>query len=397
MKAPLYPLLLILIAGSEFFLSNGLLKGYLRSETYLAREVKSPVDSLAKYTLAEEPPFKYRLIFPAIVESSFAIVHEANDNRGFFNTYKFWSLVFYVCSACALYWLLQQAGFSNLFSFAGSLIFLLLPPMLMAFTLPIHTREDTLAYTLLFIGIGLLLKEKRWLFLLICLLGALTRETLLLLPLLYLLFGKDESIRRKAVITLLPVLLWIFVRFGGNNERYDMWEGLRWNLNNPEQVIGFLFITFNFLWLTFILHYAFYKRNLHFISSDLRFFYKSSLFTLVVILVTTFVGGIFNEIRLLYLFSPWMIVFFLDCLRSYGGKFSMTLATRNYRIFAAIAFVFCAALMYFVLTFREKLIEPGKYAVPYDQWVIFSVCYIFIMLLFIPHVFAIFSLKKSAK
>jgi hypothetical protein len=387
----------ILIAAAEFFVSNHALKGYLRDDEYLAREIKTPVDSLAEYRIANEAPFKYRIVFSSIVKSTHHLFFQQGDSDGFFQVYRAWSLVFFVTSACAFFGLLVSCGFSPGLSFAGTLIYLALPPSIMAYTLPVHTREDTLAYTLFFSGITFLIRQQRRQFALVSILGAMTRETLLLLPLLYLIFGKDEKISRKISILVISLAVWIGIRLGADGEPYDVWLGLRWNMNNPEQVIGFTFITFNFLWLTYLLHYLIYKRNLHYISGDLRFFYKSSIFVLVVILVTTFFGGIFNEVRLLNLFSPWMIIFFLDCFRHNREHFKFVAGTKYYWLFAAGSLLGCAIMLYFALSHRDELIIPGKFAVPYDQWIIFSVCYIFVFMLLIPHLLRIFSLKNPAK
>jgi hypothetical protein len=393
----IFPLLIILIAAAEFFISNETLKGYLRSEIFLAREIKTPPQSLHEYRIAEEPPFKYRLIFPALVRGTHDVFFDDGDNSGFFQIYRFWSLFFFVTSCCAFYWLMLKAGFNEVLSLAGTLIYLIMPPMIMAYTLPVHTREDALGYTLFFLGLGFLIGQRRWEFLIVSVLGVVTRETLLLLPLLYLIYGKDESISRKVLITLMPILLWLAIRFAGGPAEYDVWLGLRWNLDNPEQVIGFTFITFNFLWASFFLHYLIYKRNLHYITGDMRFFYRSSLLVLIVLLTTTFLGGIFNEIRLLNLFAPWMIIFFLDCFRNYQKEIRNTLGTKNYKLFALGSLLVCAIMLYFALLYREDLIAPGKYAVPYDQWIIFTVCYTFILLLIVPHLLRIFLLKNPSK
>jgi hypothetical protein len=232
-------LLIVLIAASEFLVSNEYLKGYLRSETYLAKEVKTPLDSISEYRIADEAPFRYRLLFSTLVRSTHDVLYDDTDADGFYVSYKFWSAFFYILSACSFFWMLLQCGFTERVSFGGTMIFLLLPPMVMAYTLPVHTREDTLAYSLFFIGLALLIKERRWPFFITSLLGVLTRETMLLLPLLYFFFGRDEKLNRKIMITAVPVILWILVRLFSGPAQYDMWEGLRWNMDNPEQVIGF--------------------------------------------------------------------------------------------------------------------------------------------------------------
>ena len=139
--------LIVLIAAAEFFVSNYALKGYLRSKEYLGREIKTPADSLAQYRIADEAPFKYRLVFSSIIKSSHHLMFDGNDSDGFYQTYRAWSLIFYVTSACAFYGLLLTCGFNPSLSFTGTLIYLAMPAMIMAYTLPVHTREDTLEIT----------------------------------------------------------------------------------------------------------------------------------------------------------------------------------------------------------------------------------------------------------
>lgn len=375
---------LILLAVLLFFVSNHSLKGYLRSQTSLAKELKSPPDSIIQYRIAEQAPFKYRLLFPSVIKGTYYSLYDGNDSDGFYTTYKGWSLLFYISSACVFYFLLATCGFQPGYCFAGSVIFLLLPPMLMAFTLPVHTREDTLGYTLLFLGLIFLVKENRMWFLVTALAAALTRETLLILPLLYLFFSRDPLLLRRLFIAGLPCALWLAVRFLMGHEKYNTWEGLHWNLDNPEQVAGFLFIAFNVCWIPFVIHILFFRSEKSRQAGELSFFYRTALFTLAVILVTTFVGGIYNEIRLLYVLAPWVIIIFLDFIRIYMPVLTSNFKSGRYRLYASGVVALCAVLLYFILQHREKLIVPGKYNVPYEQWIIFSVFYILVVLLFLP-------------
>jgi hypothetical protein len=397
MKRSLLPaILLVVIAIVQFHISNYFFKGYLRSETFLAKEIKTPLTKIEEYKIVEEPPFKYRILFPALVKGTHAVVFDGDTDR-FFTSYWLLSLLFYVTSALSLYALLIVCGFSETYSFAGGLIFLLLPAMLFAFTLPVHSREDTLAYTLLFLGLNALITRKRILFLGLCILGVLVRETLLLLPLLYLLFAKDENIPRRLFIGIAPAICWICLRIFMRPESYDMWQGLRWNVNNVEQVIGFSFITFNVLWLPFILHVWFYRRHLNYTASDLRFFYRSSVFTLAIVFVTTFLGGIFNEIRLLYLFAPWMIVISLNFWKNYSSCIISSIQTRWFAAYSLFLVTLCAGILVVTLDHRETLIPPGRFAVPYDQWVFAAIVYLLFFLASIPLAFKVYQLKKAPR
>lgn len=376
-------LLIIVIASAEFVVSNHWLKGYLRDPLYLAKEIKTPPDHLQDYRITEEAPFSYRVMFPAIVKSTFSVFFDDGDNAGFYFVYRLWSWIFFVLSAIALFLLIREAGFTSEWSFVGTMIFLLMPATLFAFTLPVHTREDTLAYTLLFAGLIFLLRQNTFMVTFISIAGVLTRETLLILPLLWILFVRKDSIAKQLPVLAIPLSVWLSVRSLVGAPPYDPWLGLKWNLSNPEQVIGFLFIAFNFLWVTMILLIR--RRQISVTSNDtIRFFHRSAFFTLVVIIVTTFVGGIYNEIRLLTIAMPWMIVVFLSYARKGAPHIVKLLKTNWYLIFGGCMLIICGVGLWFLLQHRASLIEPGKYAVPYDQWIVSAVVYIFITVLIIP-------------
>jgi hypothetical protein len=390
---------LVVCAILVFFTSNHLMEGYLRSEETLAKEVKSRPSAVEEYRIASQAPFKYRLLFPAIIKGTYGIFYgtASGDGKGFYHTYKFWSGVFYVSSVLAFFFLLSTSGFNAPYSFGGTLIFLLLPPMLVAFTLPVHTREDTLAYTVMFLGLIAIIKRNPGWVLIISMVGAITRETLLLLPLLYFFYSEDRLLWRRIVIAGVPGLLWISTRILMGNEQYDVLEGLRWNLANPEQVAGFLFVSFNVCWLSYVLHVVFFRRGVREAEWPRKFFYKSSLFTLSVILITTFAGGIFNEIRLLYLFAPWMIIIFLDFIRENTGSIMLVMSRKGYWWYVLGCLAFCVVLLVVVSFYRERIIVPGKWAVPYEQWIVLSICYFFILLLFLPVTLRVYSIKRSVK
>lgn len=398
MKGDIVTILLIfLFAVGLFFASNHGLRGYLRSPETLGKEIKSPVDSLEQYRHAGEAPFKYRPVFPMVVKTTYHLLTDANNPRLFYLTYKSWSAVFYGTSAVALFILLSTLGFSRAYSLAGTGIFLLFPAMLLAFSLPVHTREDTLAYTLFFGALASLARGRVWWFLVFAVLGALTRETLLLLPLLYFFFASDKNLIRKLFISGLPCAAWLLIRVLSTHEPYDPWLGLKWNLANPEQVVGFLYLTFNVSWITFLIYLFYFRQTIDTSKPPLQFYYRSALFTVVVILTTTFIGGIYNEIRLLYLAFPWFVVILLDFIRNNEPVFQSYLKRSGYWIYAGITLAVCAGLAYAVVVNRDKLITPGKWAVPYDLWIVVTLIYVFAMMVFLPPAIKVLLLRKSKK
>lgn len=384
-KQWLFLFILAFIAVVTFYVSNNTLHGYLRWEVNRDQVASGNLEALDYYKITNRAPFKYRLLFPAIVKSTFAATHSPDDVEGYYHTYKAWSLIFFTTAVLAMFLLLRTVGFDETYSFFGSMIFLFLPAMLMAFTTPVHTREDTLAYTLFFSGLIFLIRERRVPFVLISFLGVLTRETLLLLPLLYLFYSKDANILRRLMISAAPAALFVAVRVFIGFDKYDVFEGLKWNLNNPEQVVGFLFITFNVCWIPFLLHLLHYRHSLSASQgSPVHFFYKTSIFSLAVILLTTFVGGIFNEIRLLYLFCPWIIIICVDFVRSNLGVLKRAVAGRNYLIYSIGAVIFCLGIVYVILLNWQRIIVPGKFRVPYEVWILASSAYLLVILLFLP-------------
>lgn len=388
---------LLAAAIALFFLSNYLLDGYLQSPALLGKELKSPEATLFEYRISKEAPFKYRLLFTAIVNTTYSLLSDKESSIVFYQVYKFWSVAFYTISALIFFWLISSVGFKGYYPLAGALIFLALPPMLMAFTLPVHTRDDTLAYSILFGGLIALIKNQKGVLLLLMIIGALTRETLLLLPLLYFLFVKDTSLIRKLVMSGLPVGVWLWIRLFFSPQGYDVWEGLRWNLSNLNQVAGFLVITFNVCWLPFLLHLFYYRRRvLDVCGTPAEFFYRSAPFALLVVVLTTFFGGIFNEIRLLYLASPWMIILFLDFLRNNEQQIKSSVRDRSFWIFAAGTFVLIVFIALVALKYEDDLFDEGGWPIPYRKWIIISTGYIFLTVLFLPIAFRVFAEKKSA-
>lgn len=390
-------LTIILFSSGIFYVNNAFLYGYLRSKQNFANEIRSNVESIEDYTITKVAPFKFRLLFPAFIKSTYHAAFQHPDSQGFFTIYRFWSLIFFVTAACSMFFLLRACAFNDTYSFFGTLVFLLLPAMSLAYTLPVHTREDTLAYTIFFMALIFFLKDQKVLFLLFAVMGALCRETLLLLPLLYFFFSKDNNILRRLFISGLPCAVWLSVRLLMSQQEYDVWEGLKWNLQNPAQVVTFLFMTFAFCWLALFIKTLSYKRSIAHATEPVKFFLRSSWFTLIIILLTTIVGGIFNEIRLLYLFSPWMIVLTMDFIRDNRESMKAVLARKDYWLYSALCTMACAAVLYFALKYQDQLLPPGKHGVPYHLWIIVAMSTVLTFMLFLPLSITNLSLKKHIK
>ncbi len=153
-----------------------------------------PKDSIYQYKLANDVPYKYRMLFPEIVHHYTWVAVRSNpyDNATFMTVYRAWCFGLFITAAVTFALFLGVMGFSRLQSLVGGLIYIGLPPMSFAFTFPVHTREDLLGYTLLNLALIFLLEGKNLLFLLTAVAGAFCRETLLIAPLVFLFYAPSR-------------------------------------------------------------------------------------------------------------------------------------------------------------------------------------------------------------
>lgn len=387
----LFPILIVISSFSLFTITNNYFDGYLRSSISLGREIQANADSLYRFNISSKAPFKFRILFSSIVSGSYNLIAGEENSDLFFRVYKFWSGVFYVLATLFFYYLLRP-NYSKALSLAGALFFLIMPPMMLAFTVPVHTREDTLAYVILFVGLILIVRQKFLSLLIVSILGAFCRETLLLLPLLYFIFSSEKWLK-KIIILFAPIGCWLLFRFL-NQESYDYMEGLRWNISNPIQVVGFLFITFNVLWLLLV-GSLFRKRMPDRSNVFLSFFFRSFSTVFVLILISTFFAGIFNEIRLLYLLAPWVIILSLEYIENNWNKLLDRFSLRYYQIYTLLIFLLVLYLQFSMPIPLDKLVDPGKFSVPYSLWFRVSLIYVGLFIIAVPAVFSISFLTKN--
>jgi hypothetical protein len=306
---------LLTLASATIFAINYRFPGsYLGHDGLLARELRSPVDSVYQWRLADDAPFKYRMLFAGTVLATWTIWRtDANDNASFKLIYRLLTFTCFTLAVLTFYLLLQTLGFNTMWSVGGAILYLLLPPMSMAFTYPVHTKEDLLGFVLLNTGLIAFLRRNDLLFFIVCVLGAFCRETLLILPFIYV-FYSDSPIMRRIVIAAMPVLIFIGIRFVYGFQSYDiLGMGFLRNVEFFFQSLAFLFMSFNVLWILF-----FFSRikKYEMLTSSQKTMLDMSLVVFVLIFVTAFLGGRIMELRLIFLAAPWMIVSSLIVLRS---------------------------------------------------------------------------------
>lgn len=364
-----------------FLFSVYVVESSLKNKESTAIELMSPKESIYNYNSSEISPFKYRILFSSIVKISYDTLKGDNeDDDLFYYTYVTVSGITFIFATLSFCYLLLSIGFSSQYSFLGSLIFLVSPSVIFAFTMPVHSREDFLAYSILCLGLIGIIKNRTGLVFFFCILGILCRETLLILPFLYLIFQPKAKLIYRLGIAALSFGLFLSIRIYTGYESYNVLNlGLHYNLNNLAESVGFLFLSFSFMWIFLVINiYKTYVKEKLSSNKEIQFFQKSALWVFLLVFLSTLVGGRFNEMRLMNLMFPWMIVIFLYYFQKYNKAILSHVQSHSFKIFTVGILILLVTVLVIALNSISTYFPPGKYAVPYDSWVILTFLYLFI-------------------
>jgi hypothetical protein len=365
------------IACATVFTINYKFPGsYIGSDRLLARELRSPVDSVYLWRLAHEVPFKYRMLFAETVLATWAIWRaDVNDNQSFKLIYRLLTFACFTLAVLSFYLLLQTLGFNAAWSLGGAITYLMLPPMSMAFTYPVHTKEDLLGFVLLNTGLIALFRRNDVLFFISCVLGAFCRETLLILPFIFL-FYTDATITRKIVFATVPLAIFFGIRFFYGFQSYDIFGmGFSRNIEFLFQSFAFLFMAFNILWILFFLANL---RSYESLNPNQKKMQNMSLVVCSLIFVTAFLGGRIMELRLIFLAAPWVIVSSMIMLEP--ELKSLLLVTRKASFIGmnAITAIVLVAMNIVIFQFRPQTVDIMK---PVWWGILFLSCHVSLILL----------------
>lgn len=383
-------ILAVLVYSFNFFTDSS-----ISNINNLSRELRSSPESLYNWNLNDQSPFKYRVLYKTIVTTSWKLLFSNQSSESFFLVYSFYAFLFLLTAGLTLYQLLIKMGFSPNWSFVGVTIFYISPPILMAFHLPVHTREDHLAYTLLNFGLIFIIQRKVILFLMISLLAVFCRETLLILPFIYFFYARGNILRRFMVASL-PVLLFISIRFLSLTKGYNPLSGFYWNINNLDQVFGFIYLSFGPLWILFFI-WIFNQPANRIKSTNIELFNRSSLATLGLIIISAFIAGIMNEIRLLYLFYPWIITISLQVLKSHKKAIQKSILNKNYLISAIFILGIFSIFGFYLVNNYSNYLEPSKFNIPFPLWIAVTLISLMISTLTVIVILSIIKNNKNSK
>ncbi|MBI5651231.1 MAG: hypothetical protein HZC40_12430 [Chloroflexi bacterium] len=336
------------------FALNIIAPGTITSPAHLAIDFASPPDAPQTWAVADWVPTKYRALFRWIVQGTFALFFTPNDANGFYWAFVFWSFVFFYADLIALYFFLRLLNFAEKFSFAGCLLFLISPPVLLAYKYPVYTREEPLAYLLILLGLIAIIQAKPVWIAILGFFAGLTRETTLILPLTYWLTAHDAW-RKKILVMIPPIIAVVGVRVLLGYQTYDPFEGSRYNFETPLQSIAFLFMIFGFLWFAFALRLCKRWRDSN-ADPAWRMLIATAPIVTLLALGTHIAFARAREIRISYILFPWVIPLALDWFRANQDRLRAQIRNPIYR--ASVCAIFATlsiAIFAFHLTQPELM------------------------------------------
>jgi len=151
-------------------------------------------------------------------------------------------------------------------------------------------------------------------------------------------------------------------------------------------VLFFGFVAFGAAWMPTLFRLYLKNRNNDFQIHQIKntIIEKSWFTALSLTLVTTFIGGIFNEIRLLYLYSPWAVVLMITW---YANSKADLLAYWRSRLFGLTFFTASATLTFgflYVLPIAKEIADESAYKIPYQAWLMVGFLHLFLATIHLP-------------
>ena len=342
--------LLLLVFGLNIFVG-----GMITSPSELALGLASPLDSPQDWSMQDWALLKYRALFKLIVHGTWAILFAPNDAWGFYLTFVAWSFVLFSAALMVFYFYLRLLEFDPRASFVGGLLFLVSPPVLLAYRYPVYTREDPLAYFLVTLGLIAIFKSRAFLVGFISVAAALTRETTLIVPLSYILVSQ-ESWRKRIGVFVAPILALIGIRILWGFAIGNNFESSILNFRFPFETSAFMFCVFGALWLPYLLGLRNRWQAGDHPNPAWRVLVSTGpLIFLLVIGATLFLSRA-REIRIAFILFPWAIPFALDWFRSNIGYFRTLVGNYSYWLLSFLILgLVSAVILYFHLTNAELM------------------------------------------
>lgn len=385
--------LLLFLTLAVFWL-NWAIGASIASPGHLAHELQSPPNSPQEWGIQTWIPMKYRVLFYWIVKGTWSTLFPQSGAIGFYGVFIFWSILLFYASLIAFYFFLRTLDFSRSTSFVGCLLFLASPPVTLAY-LHVHTREDPLAYFLVVLAMVAVFKSKVVLVSLISILASLTRETTLIVPLVYLLVSGD-SLRRRFLVFAPPVLSTLVLRILLGFVAYNPFFGSIRNIEYPVETVCFLFMTFGVLWLPSFIRLRDMRKQECSPSYAWRVLISSAPVALVLVMGTHVTLARAIENRISFLLFPWIIPLALHWFRANTGRIRTLAASRFYQAFAFFIFTFLSVALIYIQV--DKPAFMWHFGAFYNRyWLLLGYVHLLITLTMIVPLWLVTSISRLRK
>ena len=259
----------------------------------------------------EAEPFRYRIVFHGLVDGlaevlALVLPHDLMTYWLALISVILATLVFAFAMLDRLVAALGASRVDRLFSIK---LFVLMPPVHNAFVMPVQSKEDFLAYGILFAGMTAIV-EGRWRAVIAwTVLGALTRETLLLLPGVFLV-ASQAPLRFRLGALGAGLAVFAGLRLVLGMEGYLLWRPE--NFDSPVLVAVSLFAIFGAFWLALVrashLGLSALPGLPDVTASRVAALWRVFPLALAVVLFTHAFAARLFEIRISFILVPWAII-----------------------------------------------------------------------------------------
>lgn len=307
------PFLTLLGIGAVLWVNVG---GYgvLTWPSTLAAELHSTPEEPLSWAQGAEAPYCYRWLFRALVLGACRVLG-VSTSEGFYEVFVAASALSLGLAVFLLERFLRATGASVARARLGGLLFLASFPVLFAYDLPVHTREDPLAYALVSLQLWLVALERPLALALAGVVAANVRETTTLGLLPFVFVGSRPLSHRLAAVApaFAAVALVHVLRAPPTAAHGYLLEGVTQNLREPTEALLYLGASLGSLWLLAGLRLA-EKRASGELSGPWG--WRASGLALGLAVLANALLGMLRECRIVFVAAPFAVKLSLEYLGS---------------------------------------------------------------------------------
>ncbi len=308
---------------------------------------------------SEWASMRYRILFKGLIIGTAKILGGEISNTAFYRIYVGWCFALTLLTLLTLYYLLGILGFSLPYRFLGGLLFLFSFPILFAYNYPVFTREDTLAFLLITLGLVFLVKRRLIIAGLIAALAVMTRETGIILA-IAIFFGSSARPLKRLMAVIPAIATFFAVRLIIGYESYEISAGFFRNLQLPVESLFFLFICFGFLWLLAPAGWNGLRKST-IAGQAQKIMARSFPWAVAAILVAAATFSILRENRVTFIIFPWIITMSLFWIRDNSDKIRAAQKKKGLAILLAFLFILASAVSVVILNSSQSIQNTGIY------------------------------------